>query len=730
MISKYLSLLFLILLVTANISAQVTNTDKRIDIKSENYAISIIKNGFRYSISDKHGEKILGANSVSGLAFLGSNAQTSNLVFDSSDSVAIEVENALDVKATVGFKLYEHHFKMTVTLANPDMEGNILLRTRGAKHAYGLGEHAGYQSNPSADVSGYVEDEFGAYSGERWPRLVSNFIISPADQIAFINMEPSKKIIKISEKQWAQGSVHENAINAFYYFIGEPKQIYSDFLAARNKEGYKVYPPKYEWFGVGWEAFGALGYNTNHKTVRDNVDTYLNYGFPLSWMVIGSGFWPGEEARLRATTSFGAWDKAKYPEPKKLTKYFHDQGLKVIIGLRIAFNPNGLYTQEGLENGYFIKKEGKARIFKVGFPRNQCYFLDSNNPEAVGWYIDLCEKWLSAGVDGFKEDLFGYETYDFDDDKVDAVNRALMDKGVYVMGRNGYLGSPMDLHRFEDFNYNHDQDRGPVVGLAFSYSGLPYTYPDIVGGTGLANKFEKLDADTLATYLMRNARYASVNPSMSFGFGVWELNNPQVLEVTLDAAKTHHALQPYIYDAAMKAYKTGFPYVLTPLPLSFSSDEAVFGRENNKIRGYQWMIGESLMATPLYGEDYAETDKRDVYLPDGKWIDYDNGKVYQGPLMLDDFQISVEKTPLFVGGNGFVAEQHNGKLYGRVYPTGFNGTITFTHKDGSVSEIEIQTSSEKHSTVRDLTQQRKVKTATVRHAVQFELLPAHDYSVQ
>ena len=40
-----------------------------------------------------------------------------------------------------------------------------------------------------------------------------------------------------------------------------------------------------------------------------------------------------------------------------------------------------------------------------------------------------------------------------------------------------------DLQRVNDFNYDQDQDRGPVNALAFAYAGFPLVYPDIVGGT-------------------------------------------------------------------------------------------------------------------------------------------------------------------------------------------------------------------------------------------------------
>ena len=41
-----------------------------------------------------------------------------------------------------------------------------------------------------------------------------------------------------------------------------------------------------------------------------------------------------------------------------------------------------------------------------------------------------------------------------------------------VMGRNAYLGSPADIHRINDFNFDQTQDRGPVTGLAVGAADL------------------------------------------------------------------------------------------------------------------------------------------------------------------------------------------------------------------------------------------------------------------
>jgi alpha-glucosidase (family GH31 glycosyl hydrolase) len=611
------------------------------------------------------------------------------------------------------------------------IKGSIVARTRGLSPAYGLADHAAFREPYSTEISGYKSNYFSARSDNQPSRLISNFVVFPKQGLACINLEPHKKIVEVTKNALVQGTYYTNSMPALYYFIGSVKQIYADYLKVRNDEGYKVYQPKYAWFGVGWEAYGALGWHTNHETVTEDVDHYLQLDFPLSWMVVGSGFWP-DDPRYFATTSFGLWDKNKYPDPKQFIDHFHREGLKFILGLRIAFIPNGPYTQEGMEKGYFIKKDGLPRLFKLGFPKPECYFLDASNAAAVKWYIGLCDKWKAFGVDGYKEDLYGYEIDGLPDDKLDPVNEALMDEGVYVMGRNGYVGSPMDISRYNDFNYNQDQDRGPVNGLAFAYSGFPYVYPDIIGGTGLTDKlFGNIEKQKIGKYLMREAQYAAVNPSLSFGYGPWNFDDKQILNVCRSAAQLHDRLHAYIYSAAIKTYKTGFPYTMTPLPLAYPQDTATYYRENDQVRGYQWLIGDALMATPLYGNDYAESNTRNIYLPEGKWIDYDNGKVYQGPVTLKDFIIPVDKTPLFVGGTGFVVEQIGGKLYGRVYPVGFEGETVFYGKDGqTASHITIKEFKDKSPVISDAATRKKIPATYKRSAWEFEFVPGHNYLIQ
>jgi alpha-glucosidase (family GH31 glycosyl hydrolase) len=157
----------------------------------------------------------------------------------------------------------------------------------------------------------------------------------------------------------------------------------------------------------------------------------------------------------------------------------------------------------------------------------------------------------------------------------------------------------------------------------------------------------------------------------------------------------------------------------------------VHERENSRKRGFQWMIGDALMAYPLYGEDYETARTRNVYLPEGKWIDYDTGKEYTGPQLLEDFEIPVWKTPLFVGGTGIMIEEMEGELKGRIYPvTSETETVFFGKDGGTESVISIEKPDWEKPEIINLTTESKVEFEKKRFAFEFHFTEGHDYCIR
>lgn len=680
-------------------SVGVRESADRIEVRRDGIVFTVLKQGFRFSVTSDDSRVKLPAHTESGLYIESYKASLSQLYVSrvSVDADTVKFEIGLQGRPICKINMIAGEQTFRFSLRQPaGASSPMALRCGAARPGYGLGDNQineicpGF-TNPvnggrGTEITGFDAPRFTNLDGVR-TRMISNFSIYPAHGFAMINMDAAPKLVKSTADGIMQGSVSGNRVDNFYLFFGTPHQIYAAYKEARQVNGYETHLPRYEFFGIGWEAWGALAWETNQKSVQEDIAHYLSLGIPLSWAVIGSGFWPLSKPELRTTTSFGMWGE-KYPHPQQLTSWLHDRNIKMILGLRIAFTEGGLYTQEGLDKGYFVREQEEQVSHKISFPKHPSYLLDAHNPEAVEWYAGLCDKW---GADGFKEDLFGYTAFgQLPDDKLNAVNRRLKEKGYLVMGRNSYLGSPCDVHRIEDFNYDMDQDRGILNTLILAYSGFPNTYPDMIGGLFGGQDFDGEASPRICRYMMRNARMASLHATMAVGKGPWHFGNDKVTEVMVDAALDHDRFQPYLYSQAVRFYHDGYPWTMQPLPLAFAGDTVTYYRENNIDRGYQWMIGDALMAVPLYGEDYETAGCRDVYLPGGVWFDYDSKQRFEGGRILKDYALPVEKCPLFVGGTGIVFEKSPGGIVCAVYPVGKAAATRFYYPDGiSFSDVEV-----------------------------------------
>ncbi len=118
------------------------------------------------------------------------------------------------------------------------------------------------------EVSGFVDDSF--LSGQGLTRLVSNFVIYPKSHFAELLVDPTEKIVETSANRIVQGVKHSGNQVRLYYFFGDPHQIYAAYRNVRNESGYKIWMPKYEAFGVGWEAFwgSSVGHEWRNQIKR------------------------------------------------------------------------------------------------------------------------------------------------------------------------------------------------------------------------------------------------------------------------------------------------------------------------------------------------------------------------------------------------------------------------------------------------------------------------------
>jgi alpha-glucosidase (family GH31 glycosyl hydrolase) len=477
------------------------------------------------------------------------------------------------------------------------------------------------------------------------------------------------------------------------------------------------------------------------------VQQYLDKGYPISWAVTGSGFWPYVGGAQGTTSSFGMWGE-KYPDPDGYKSFFADRGIDLILGLRQSFpalpadggtyDPakDGPYVQEALDNGYFITNaDGTPRTFStISFPSGKVYLIDPENADAVAWFVKNERLW---GAQGFKEDhMFNATANGFaQNDLVNAVDEALADDGNLMMVRNSAFSVPGSILRINDTDYNQgakDRDRTVVNGLAFAASGQANFYPDIVGGRIMPDLESNVDKQK---FLTRNAMMAAVSPSMSFGNEPWRMGTPELRDATVKAAQWHAEYQPYIYSAAVDAWRTGYPSTATPLPIAFPQDAATYDLASYDAKQYEWMMGPSLLVAPLYGSDTGTAMSRDVYLPAGEWMDIETGERFTGPTTLDDYAQPFGKIPAFVGGTGtLVHSTGDDTISAQVFPVAPRGSAyTYTTKDGTTTSTitaSNTTWSADAIVVRDgAGASVPFSVDATTGAVQFPIVPGTDYIV-
>jgi alpha-glucosidase (family GH31 glycosyl hydrolase) len=105
-------------------------------------------------------------------------------------------------------------------------------------------------------------------------------------------------------------------------------------------------------------------------------------------------------------------------------------------------------------------------------------------------------------------------------------------------------------------------------------------------------------------------------------------------------------LTPYLYSYSREAYDTGVPTVRA-MVLEFPDDPATWSKRTQ----YQFMSGEWLLAAPVYEDSPI---RNDIYLPAGRWIDYWDGREYNGPATVNGYETPLDRIPLFVKAGAII----------------------------------------------------------------------------
>ena len=696
------------------------------DTEDSGYSVKIDPAGFKFSFLDKQGDPVAPAYAVAGLEI---DAQPVNEVKTVPLTAGtFQVSTASGQKAKVKVTLKNGVAAFAVTPSG-NKAHHVSLNLGGMPVAHGLGDAGGYGPS-SFNLVGSQPKKYSFNFNGGSHRWISTFAIFPQNNIAGVYFDEGAKYVTLSKDKYSM-SINKKGSVSFYYFLGDMQTIYKNYLSLRKEYDYANIKPKFRLFELGWETWDALKYRTSVDAVEEAVGELLKEGYPVRWVVTGSGFW--EDGGT--TTSFGKFGE-KFKNHDGFRSWLKKNDLKWMIGFRSNMLPPGgpypskakpggrkkprVYkgnplSEYALDKDYFLKSpEGEVLKKTSGhYPQVACYMIDGRNPEAAKWFVEQYEKW---GVDGIKEDtMMNMGSYI---DIFNGPSALIAEKGGLVMARSGSYSAPGTLLRINDTSVSNMQKRTPINYMQYAACGAPNVYSDTVAFGSIHNVESSI----------RHGWLMSATAGLALGKippDSWNVEQKAMFKKMLHF---HYSLAPYMYDAAMKSYITGYPYTLTPISIAYPYD-----KDTSKIEHYQWMIGESILAAPLV-KDY-KSGKLDIYLPEGTWFDYDTGKKYTGPAILENFEMPLDKTPCFVGGKGIIVlrDSDEAPLKAKIYPVvKDDSSFTFYYPDESAKSVLSLNTWTGQPQVTDTTTGKKVSFSveTETGAVMFEIMPDHDYRVK
>jgi hypothetical protein len=184
----------------------------------------------------------------------------------------------------------------------------------------------------------------------------------------------------------------------------------------------------------------------------------------------------------------------------------------------------------------------------------------------------------------------------------------------------------------------------------------------------------------------------------------WWFDEPY-RSVNRDYLKLKMRMTPYMYGLAHDAATTGAP-ILRALMWDYPQDPNAW----NETYKYQFLLGRDLLVAPVYRSQAASRGwRRDIHLPQGRWIDYWDGRALQAGAegRQLDRPVDLATIPLFVRA-GAIVPMYPEMLYDGqkpldevtfdLYPQG-RSQYTLYEDDGSTRRYEKGESSQQQVTL-------------------------------
>lgn len=435
---------------------------------------------------------------------------------------------------------------------------------------------------------------------------------------------------------------HLNAYNRDYWKEDENGILFED--GKRYKESQK---------DNGGIKESLNGEKDNYQfSARAVIDRYKNHDMPLGWLLPNDGYGAG----------YGQTETldGNIRNLKNLTDYARKNGVEI-----------GLWTQSDLH-----PKEGISALLQR----------------------DIVKEVRDAGVRVLKTDVAWVGAgYSFGLNGITDVAQIMSyygnDARPFIISLDGWAGT----QRYAGI-WSGDQTGGVWEYIRFH---IPtYIGSGLSGNPNICSDMDGIFGGKNPVINTRDFQWKTFTP-MQLNMDGWGANEkyPHALgepatSINRWYLKLKSEIMPYAYSIARESVD-GLP-MIRAMFLEYPNAYTL-----GKATQYQFLYGPYFLVAPVYQATKADgqgNDIRDgIYLPEGEWVDYFSGEVYQGGRIINNYAAPLWKLPVFVKKGAIIPmiSPHNNvseidkklRIY-ELYPCG-QSTFTEYDDDGTTEEYRL-----------------------------------------
>ena len=344
-------------------------------------------------------------------------------------------------------------------------------------------------------------------------------------------------------------------------------------------------------------------------SARAVIDRYKNHDMPLGWLLPNDGYGAG----------YGQTETldGNIANLRALTDYAHANGVEI-----------GLWTQSDLH-----PKEGVSALLQR----------------------DIVKEVRDAGVRVLKTDVAWVGAgYSFGLNGITDVAQIMTyygnDARPFIISLDGWAGT----QRYAGI-WSGDQTGGSWESIRFH---IPtYIGSGLSGNPNICSDMDGIFGGKNVAVNTRDFQWKTFTP-MQLNMDGWGANEkyPHALgepatSINRWYLKLKSEIMPYAYSIAKEAVD-GLP-MIRAMFLEYPNDYTL-----GKATQYQFLYGPYFLVAPVYQATRADEQGNDhrngIYLPEGEWVDYFSGELYQGGRILNNFDAPLWKLPLFVKNGAII----------------------------------------------------------------------------